>query len=236
MKSSRSQVKPSVPGQSDPTSRAGRSRSADWSVTSRPNPRRKTIPAGSAPLGSNSCFPAGSMVTMADGTAKAIETIKVGDQVVGLSGIVEVYGVENPVLGHRTLLRMADRSLRWSAEHAFWVRRGDRQWFGTHDKAEFEREARLGLGSPGLKNSPEDIWTLARSEETYAHASGWKKQRAIVVPARADLPLYYIRTTGCHTLLVDGYVVSGCITDEDFDYTKVDWQGLAAFPQFRRVA
>lgn len=236
MKSSRSQVKPSVPAPLEQASRPGRPSSTDWLVTSRPSPRRKTIPASSAPMGSSSCFPAGSLVTMADGTTKTIEKVRVGDQVVGLSGIVEVYGVETPVLGDRTLLRMADGSLKWSAEHAFWVRRGHRQWFGTHDKAEFDREARLGLGSPGLQNSPEDVWTLARSEEAYAHASGWKKQRAVAVPARADLPLYYIRTTGCHTLLVNGYVVSGCITDADFDYTKVNWQGLAAFPQFCRAA
>ena len=82
---------------------------------------------------------------MADGSHKAIERVAVGDWVMGLTGPVQVYATEAPVLGGRTYLRMEDGSLFWSAEHLFWVQRDGAEYFGSHDKEEYEYEMKLGI-------------------------------------------------------------------------------------------
>ncbi len=208
-------------------------KSTQWQVTTRPNPQHRLLPTQSTASTDCCCFPAGTRVTMADGSHKAIERVAIGDWVMGLTGPVQVYATEAPVLGGRTYLRMEDGSLHWSAEHLFWVQRDGAEYFGSHDKEEHLYEVSLGV-LVGL--TKREVWSLERGIETYAHAEGWKSQRVVVVPAATDLRLYYVKTTGSHTVMVNGYVVSGGVNDTDFDYNPVQWQGLGALLKAQRAA
>jgi hypothetical protein len=208
--------------------------SADNSVTAPAKPapfrvtRRKLVFPKAVPLSTNcdSCFPAGTLILMADGSQKPVEKVRRGDRVWGLSGINNVLGVETPVLGTRTMLQMSDGSLRWSAEHSMWTLRDGDQWWGSQYKEQFDRETARGLLG-GLQCS-RPIRQMARKGETYAHIDGWKTLDAIEVPAAHNTRLYYVRTDGCHTAIADGFVVGGGLNDQDFDYTRMRWNGLAS--------
>lgn len=190
--------------------------------------RRRLVFPRTDPFGCTacSCFPAGTLVLTADGSRKPIEKIRRGERVWGLNGINNVIGVESPVLGSRTMLQMSDGSLRWSAEHSLWTLRDGVQWWGTQDKTEAEWEIAQGVFGGLTRSRP--LRALARKGETYAHVEGWKTLDAIEVPATQSTRLYYIRTDGCHSAIMDGFVVSAAINDLDFDYTRVNWRGLAA--------
>jgi hypothetical protein len=192
--------------------------------------RRVVFPKAAVPLscdcGGCACFPAGTLVLMADGSQKPIERVRLGDRVWGLSGINNVVTVETPVLGTRTMLQMSDGSLRYSAEHPLWTLSEGAQWWGTHDNAEAEWEIAQGVFG-GLTRS-EPLRPLAREGATYAHVDGWKTLGAVEVPASSHTRLYHLDTDGCHTKIVDGFVVSAGIDDADFDYSGVVWRGLQA--------
>lgn len=172
------------------------------------------------------CFPANSSVLMADGSWRPIQTVRAGDKIWGATGINSVTEVVTPILGPRKMLQMADGSLRWSEEHALWVSRNGRQWWGAQNKLEWEREVSIGILG-GLTNS-EPILQLSRVAESYAHTDGWKTLDVVEIPADPRTRLYYLRTDRCHTVIVDGFVVSGGVNDADFDYRAMNWDGLDA--------
>lgn len=174
----------------------------------------------------STCFPADSMVLMADGSQKAIQTVTVGEKVWGATGVNTVVGTESPILGRRRMLQMEGCALRWSEEHAIWTLRDEAQWWGAHDAIEWEREASMGFFG-GLNASPA-IRQLSPKGETYAHIDGWKTLNVVEIPADPRTRLYYLRTDRCHTVIVDGFVVSGGVNDADFDYRAMNWNGLDA--------
>src|SRR5262249_45567884 len=66
------------------------------------------------------CFIAGTRVTMADGTEKPVEQIRVGDQVLGREGEVNhVVDVERPLLGSRKLYSLNGSQPFVTAGHPF---------------------------------------------------------------------------------------------------------------------
>jgi hypothetical protein len=164
------------------------------------------------------------MVLMADGSEKPIENIRLGDRVWGLSGVNKVVAVEIPVVGQRTMLQMADGSLRYTAEHPLWTLRAGAQWWGTHDLDEAEWEIAQGVFGGLTRSNP--LRVLAHNAETYAHVDGWKTLGTIEIPTSRYTRLYHIDTDGCHTMIVDGFVVSAGVDDRDFDYSSVVWRGL----------
>jgi hypothetical protein len=191
--------------------------------------RRKLALPRPLPLGCDcpcSCFPAGTLVLMADGERKPIEKIRRGERVWGLSGVNRVVSVKPTVLGPRALLQMSDGSLRYSAEHPLWTRADGVQGWGSHDRAEAEWEAEQGIFG-GLTRSRR-LRELSLTRESYAHIEGWKTLGAVEVPATSTTRLYYVRTDGCHTAIMDGFVVSAGLDDADFDYSQVAWEGLEA--------
>lgn len=173
-----------------------------------------------------SCFVAGSLVLMEDGTLKPIEQVKIGDKVWGLSGINTVVQLKRPILANRKLLEMADGSLRWSDEHPFWTSSpSGQQWWGSHDKLEWEREVSLGIFD-GLKNSS-PMMQLNRTGEKYAHIDGWKTMDVREVAADPYTQLYDVHTDGCHTAIVNGFLVGTGISDVDVNYASLRWHGLS---------
>jgi len=181
------------------------------------------IPVG-CDCGGCSCFPAGTLVLLANGEQKPIERIKRGDQVWGLTGINTVTSVDHHLLGSRKMLQMSDGSLRWSEEHALWMSRNGRQWWGSHNVKVLADEADLGT-IDGLTRSPAPH-QLQRQGESYAHVEGWKQLDAVEIPATPGTILYDVRTDGCHTAIMDGFVVSTGLSDRDFDYAGITWHGL----------
>jgi Hom_end-associated Hint len=199
---------------------------APFSVVRRKLDFPKSLPLGCCDCGccgGCACFPAGTMVLMADGNQKPIEKVRIGDRLWGLAGINRVVTVETPVLATRTMLQMSDGSLRFSAEHPIWTQGDGGQWWGTHDAAEAQWE--IDKGVFGLTHS-KPLRELARRGVTYAHIDGWKTLDAIEIPATFYTRLYHIDTDGCRTAIMDGFVVSAGIDDAAFDYARVDWQGL----------
>jgi hypothetical protein len=76
---------------------------------------------------SGGCFIAGTVVTLADGTDRKIEDIKIGDHLLGLDGSInEVLGLVTPKLGERLLYGFNDGPAFVTAGHPFLTKDG--QW------------------------------------------------------------------------------------------------------------
>ncbi len=174
----------------------------------------------------SSCFPAGTTVTLSDGSLKKIEDIVVGDVVKGLSGNNPVVAVETPILGNRQLMGMADGSLLWSEEHPLWVKRGDKQWWMTCNFDVWMKEVETEH-IKGLKNN-DSMFRWNGTEEQFAvDKGGWKTNQIVPVFGamnRPDLQLYFIVVGGDKTLFVNGYCVSGGTDEWSSDYTKLKWE------------
>ena len=166
------------------------------------------------------CFPAFTLVIMANGTSKFIQDVEVGDLVLGMAGTVEVLSVDRPIIGSRKLLAFSDGSLSWSEEHGFWVRDTDKEEFwGTYNVEKWVSEVASG-DIPGLANGATP-WELSSGSHEHSHVAGWKRVGVIDTGNEDEmLPLFHLHTNGCHTYTVNGYFVSGGTDDSDFNYKK----------------
>src|SRR5262249_11371421 len=89
------------------------------------NEQRVCRPCSDCDLACCSCFVAGTRVTMADGSMKPIEQIRVGDPVLGPEGEVNrVIGIERPFLGTRKLYALNESGYFVTAEHPFMTGEG----------------------------------------------------------------------------------------------------------------
>jgi hypothetical protein len=169
---------------------------------------------------SSTCFPANSMVRMADGTGKLIQHVQAGDMVWTPTGIARVANLEITTLGNRPLYTMEDGSITWSAEHSFWVERNGEQrlWSMRPDLLAAEQKAGA-IG--GLKDYG---WMYVGEEnapEFFATPTGWKLSNPILSHGTPDLTLYVPRTEGGKLISVDGFVVGACVNERAFDYRKL---------------
>ena len=200
-----------------------------------------------------SCFMEGTMVRVfKDGkySRRPIEKITVGDIVVGPNGSL------NPVLAPYTTLLgknryiMQIKSLRFTAEQSFWVKRGSIEQFGVHDydayAAEHNNIDALGL-SLHLKERimmrmrygpqvPLYLTNDLRSVEPitindvceYATADGWQKGTATKYDATTpNTRVYALCVGGNHMYYADDFLVGDFVTDIDCDYTKIHAEPLA---------
>jgi hypothetical protein len=105
---------------------------------------RKLDEGGSADL-SMGCFPAGTLVTMADGTQKPIETVVVGDLVLTSTGRAQRVTSLHPREYEGPLLRIkvfGQIEVRVTPEHPFWATPRssvikNRRWVGKEDGAQW---------------------------------------------------------------------------------------------------
>lgn len=190
----------------------------------------------------STCFPAGSLVLMADFTWKKIEDVVVGDLVMSPTGVAVIRQIDRPVLGERRMFRMNDHSLYWSAEHSFWVKRMHREWLWTLDPEALAREAAAGdIG--GVK----DFTTLFVGEdgkpELFAkweayNGGCWEINhpvRAHEFDDRPELPLYLPLTENGELIIVNGYVVGAAINEDAFDYSSLEWENSALYNTKKNV-
>jgi hypothetical protein len=179
------------------------------------------------------CFPAGSMVMMGDGSQKAIELVAVGDIVMGITGPTPVIDWHSVELSSRDLLKFTDDdSHRWTYDHMHWTRRkstGQQNWW-TGNKEAFQREidAEVGYAGPTV----DTLWTDTENLE-FATVNGWKE--ATVEVAHNDGPetqVYWVQTNDT-PIIVDGYVVNSGLGLGLTDYSKMDWNTLVGL--FRKT-
>lgn len=166
-----------------------------------------------------SCFPAGSLVQMADGTQRGITEIAKGDLLWSPSGTARVEYLRETNLGGRTYWRMMDSSIFWSDEHSFAVERNDdrRLWSMNIDRLQGEAIA----GEIGGLDDWEWMYEgEAGKAEWFLTVSG----RRINAPVRVRngikpaMPLYVPMTTNGELIAVNGYIVGAGVDSAKCDY------------------
>lgn len=168
-----------------------------------------------------SCFPAGALVLMADGSQQLIEHIMRGDVLMGADGNpVVVQDVDRPVLGDRRMMAMEDGSLFWSEEHACWTKdHSGKQWWWAANPERWRWEASIGhMG--GLRDNA----TLRGGDGfAFAHLDGWKGLEVHEADGFGpETQLYLPRTNGV-PIIVNGYVVGAGVNQDAFEYEEFDW-------------
>ncbi len=169
----------------------------------------------------STCFPAGSLVMMADGTERRIETIRPGEWLMGADGVpVQIHQVDRPLLGPRRMLAMADDSLLWSEEHGMWTRDGEgAEWWWSANPDAWRAEVEEGAIG-GLRDN-----TTMRTGAGYefAHMCGWRGQAVVEADGYGpETPLYLPMTHGV-PIIVNGYVVGAGVNESAFDYASFRW-------------
>ena len=148
--------------------------------------------------GYGSCFIAGTKVTMADGTTKNIEDIKVGDIVKGHKGNNEVIKLDPTLLGKRKLYSFNDNEhYFFTSEHPFMTEEG---WKSIKPEKTKERD---GIE---LYNQLEGELKIGNKLVTEKGLIEIKeiKSKEINDP---KMPLYNFNVSNDNSYIADGYVV-----------------------------
>lgn len=199
----------------------------NWDGAAVPAGIRAVNPAGSATTYTSlACFLAGSPVHLADGTVKAIETVAIGDQVVG------AFGETNPVLALQRVYVGNSLMVRINGEHSTTDHHphvsADKRFY-TVEPAVIEEGV---YGKEHLVIGPEGpvlrkLHGLAKGRvQKLALGHALKTidgSRTVMTIERYRLPpetpLYNLVVGGSHTYHVNGYAVTGWPREDDFDYT-----------------
>ena len=144
----------------------------------------------------SSCFIAGTMVTMADGCQRPIDSIRAGELVLGAGGRGNrVLGIETPLLGARRLYAFDGGRAFVTAEHPFLT---DLGWKAI-DPAATLRE------NPGLT-----VGRLQPGDTPVRHGAGDGNvplSRIDAIAAPASTLLYNLLLEGDHSYYADAYLV-----------------------------
>lgn len=177
------------------------------------------------PNAGGGCFVDCAMVTMADGSKKRIEDVKVGEFVRGRHGESNaVLALARTTLNSRPLYVINNRHYT-THDHVHWTLRGPAavmpeslaHTWGTErrillvDGLETSRKY-LGLSQPVYKLDEKDL-LITESGSTVV---------STIVAAFMEpmLPLFDLVVGGSHTYFVDGFLVGGWLRDDDFDYDR----------------
>jgi hypothetical protein len=173
------------------------------------------------------CFLEGAPVAMADGTSKPIESVQIGDQVMGAFGEHNtVLALHRPMLGAGCILNIngehkttthhphvaADKkiycaepnlinSFTYGKEHTVIVdksgRKEKRTMYGLHKDRILKLEVGVELQTVSGARRVDTMETIKMSPFTQ---------------------VYHLVVDGSHTFMVDGYAVTGWPREDDFDY------------------
>lgn len=150
----------------------------------------------------SSCFIAGTMVRMSDGTSKLIEDIVIGDQLEGMSGVVNtVVALDQPKLGTRLLWSINGTGYFVTSEHPFMTQEG---WKSLSPEATAQE-------NPNLEVLPLVV------DDWLDRIDGNMEQVETVDYAEFDseTPLYNFILDGNNTYYADGYLVHNKAGDGD---------------------
>ena len=178
--------------------------------------------------GGTSCFLAGTMVAMADGTFKAIETIVPGDTVIGAFGEINmVLALDFVTLGNRWMYNINDE--HWtsddhphvSADGKFYSPEPDKiykEWgrvYTVITNDGNEQWVNIGL-QPGRVNTLVPGVTL---QTLFGPKLVETISQVVMDP---NTRLYNLVIDNSHTYTVDGYAVTGWPREDNWDYDT--WQ------------
>lgn len=161
-----------------------------------------------------SCFTAGTMILMADGSQRPIETIAAGDQVMGRRGRINaVMACERTVLGGRRLYALNGGRQFVTAEHPFLTVEG---WKALDPEATRRENAALDVGALQIgdqlcrgtvrivggerRSAPAGPGVLFMQATTTLEALA-------AVPAAPETPLFNLLLDGDHSYVADGWIV-----------------------------
>jgi hypothetical protein len=172
------------------------------------------------------CFFHDALVTMADGSTKAIEAVRVGDMVLGAFGEHnQVLALHRPLLGKYTMTNInnehhtsshhphisVDKKF-YAVKPALLVSDG----YGKSHEVLDENMVPYQRFLSGLKSGRIQQLELGVQLKTV------EGSRAVTFLEQYDMPpetqLYNLVLGGSHTYYVNGYAVTGWAHEEDFDY------------------
>ena len=172
------------------------------------------------------CVLAGSLVTMADGSEKAIEDVQIGDVVLGAFGEYnQVLALHRPLLGDHPMLRINKEHSTTihhphiSIDKKFYC--GDpvkvaEHTYGREHEVIVEGglvEKRMLHGLSAGRVQQLDLGVMLKTVE------GGRTVTALETYSMPpETQLYNLVMGGSHTYHVDGYAVTGWPREDDFDY------------------
>lgn len=179
--------------------------------------------------GGATCFLAGQLITMADGSTRSIENVKIGEYVLGRWGVNKVLGYDRPLLGKRPIY-LINGEVYNTSDHLTWTKKGwavikkqdylsnDYQMpqfvITNHHTHEGEYKIYNGV-------DPNNVYEYTIGD-LIAHSSGFKEVFSIdAINMPEETQLYALVTDGDHTIHVDGYVFSGWANDQDYNYNEL---------------
>ena len=178
------------------------------------------------------CFIAGSKVSMSDGSLKDIETVQVGEKVLGAFGETNrVLGLHRPMLGYTKLININGEHTT-TAHHphigadksflTFDCSGVQNKFYGKNHKiingyGVSEMRAMTGVAECRMKHM--EVGCVLQT------VTGPKAIAKIDdVTMSPFTRLYHLVVSGSHTFCVDGYAVTGWADETDFDYD--DWKKI----------
>lgn len=176
-----------------------------------------------------SCFLAGSVVVMADGSLRLIEDVKIGEYVRGAYGEAnKVLAYDRPLLGNRQVF-LINGEHRTTDEHSHM--RQDRTfgpvrmeaWLrdtGSMHNVIVDQEGTVEQWLLPGTNSMSAIRQLELGDElwTIQGPKTFNSLDSFTLPPETQL--YNLVLDGSHTYFVEGYCVTGFINGRDFDYAS----------------
>lgn len=179
------------------------------------------------------CFLAGSLVQMADGTAKAIEDVAVGDSVLGAFGeINKVLALHRPLVGDALMCKINDEHSTTnhhphiSLDKQFYCGNPalvENSTYGLSHKVIDGSGNMVDMMLVGLNKGRVQKLELGVQLKTVAGSRLVCSLETYSLPP--DTQLYNLVIDGSHTYHVDGYAVTGWPREDDFDYDT--WVAIA---------
>lgn len=177
-----------------------------------------------------SCFVAGTLVRMADGSDKPIEDVEVGDRVLSALGPVTVVDLWRPILGPRKLVRFADGKAATSGDHPIWGRdpKTKTQFWSTRDFDAWMTEVHQGIGTWFDGRYPYDLSGKPKQTFEFATLDGFKEMTWEYVVAPHETILYHLILDGGGSYFADGYLAVSQGDKYGIDWGKFHWINEAA--------
>lgn len=172
------------------------------------------------------CFLAGSLVTLGDGSTKAIEDVLVGDIVLGAFGeLNEVLALHRPLLGDTIMCKLNDEHSTTShhphisIDGKFYCNdpiTTDERTYGRYHNVQDNDGIISSLFLHGLKKGRVQQLHTGINLKTIDGSRVVQTIECYTMPP--DTQLYNLVISGSHTYHVDGYAVTGWPREDDFDY------------------
>lgn len=170
--------------------------------------------------GPATCYLAGSLVMMADGSWKEIQNVVAGDMLMTPVGPKECKYLHTTLLGpcRQVMTFEEDPSLGMVVDHLLWSRQEGRQNWWCGDIPQLHREILSGFGT-----NRKNINDFFEGEVEYAHISGFVKRTPKPLPDVHPETMVYLPCLDGPPGIVNGYLTTFFINEEQFDYQSLDW-------------